>query len=275
MYQAEESITENPLWQKFITHYTRNRLNQALLLCAPASQITQQLLQHMTTAMLCSNQNPPCENCQSCHLSALGEHPDRHILVPDKPGGMIKIEQIRQLQDIIFKTPQLSANRVLTINPADKMNVASSNALLKMLEEPPEGVYFILISEHPGTMSATIRSRCQIWYAKDREQQGTAQSAIISNDLLLLQQGAISVCALAEKWSKLPFPELIADLYELITKFITEALTKRALTDPVILFQQLDKLNRIKIDLNHNISMNAILTLEEFLEGFQTESKLN
>lgn len=74
----------------------------------------------------------------------------------------IRIAQIREMQRRLTVRPTLGTRRVVIINPADDMERATSNALLKSLEEPPEGTFFILVTHRPARLLPTIRSRCRI-----------------------------------------------------------------------------------------------------------------
>lgn len=73
----------------------------------------------------------------------------------------IGIDQIRQMQQRLNTRPTLGSRRVIIIDPADDMEKSASNALLKSLEEPPAGTYFLLVTHRPGRLLATIRSRCR------------------------------------------------------------------------------------------------------------------
>ena len=79
----------------------------------------------------------------------------------EEEGKAIKIDQIRELSDVMSRKPQLGGYRVCIIHPAEAMNISASNALLKTLEEPGEASMIMLISSDPGRLPATIRSRCQ------------------------------------------------------------------------------------------------------------------
>lgn len=74
----------------------------------------------------------------------------------------IRIGQIREMQRRLTVRPTLGTRRVVIINPADDMERATSNALLKSLEEPPEGTFFILVTHRPARLLPTIRSRCRV-----------------------------------------------------------------------------------------------------------------
>lgn len=74
----------------------------------------------------------------------------------------IKVDQIRELQRRLNTRPTLGRRRAVIIDPADDMETSAANALLKSLEEPPEGTYFLLIAHRIGRLLPTIRSRCRV-----------------------------------------------------------------------------------------------------------------
>jgi len=101
----------------------------------------------------------PCGACKVCRKIKSGNHPD---IIRIKPSGqVIKIEQIRDLCLIITMKPYAAKLRVVIIDDAQTMNPAASNALLKVLEEPPARTVFILIAENKRDLLPTITSRCQ------------------------------------------------------------------------------------------------------------------
>ncbi|MXP25181.1 DNA polymerase III subunit delta' [Altererythrobacter indicus] len=74
----------------------------------------------------------------------------------------ITVDQVRRMQQRLNTRPTLGAKRAIIVDPADDMEKSASNALLKSLEEPPAGSYFLLVSHRPGRLLPTIRSRCRI-----------------------------------------------------------------------------------------------------------------
>jgi DNA polymerase III subunit delta' len=100
-----------------------------------------------------------CDACPSCRKVAAGGHPDIHLLVPD--GEEIKIDQVRLVQSDLALKPFEGMKKTLIIDGVDRMNVASSNAFLKTLEEPPGETLIVLITSLPQSLLPTIRSRCQ------------------------------------------------------------------------------------------------------------------
>lgn len=74
----------------------------------------------------------------------------------------IGVAQIRAMQQRLTTRPTLGSRRVIIIDTADDLEKPAANALLKSLEEPPAGTYFLLVSHRPGRLLATIRSRCRM-----------------------------------------------------------------------------------------------------------------
>ena len=111
------------------------------------------------------------ESTRTAHYAASGAHPDYRELVrlpkdPDKPdealARSITIAQVRSLQALFANKPSLSSRRVILIDAIDDLEHGGANALLKSLEEPPQGTIFLLVSHSPGRLLPTIRSRCRL-----------------------------------------------------------------------------------------------------------------
>ncbi|MEO5346988.1 MAG: DNA polymerase III subunit delta' [Magnetococcus sp. YQC-9] len=101
-----------------------------------------------------------CGVCLSCRKCVEGNHPDLRILTVEEKKSRISVEQVRDLTRFMAFTPMESAWKAAIIDDAAWMNDAAANALLKTLEEPPPGSLLILITERPGALLPTIRSRC-------------------------------------------------------------------------------------------------------------------
>jgi DNA polymerase-3 subunit delta' len=106
-----------------------------------------------------------CGDCESCRWFEHDVHPDYYLLEPEpeesetQGSRTIKIEQVRALKEKI--TVASAGARVIVVHPAEAMNANAQNALLKVLEEPPPLVLFILVSHRPHALLPTVLSRCQ------------------------------------------------------------------------------------------------------------------
>lgn len=146
------------------------RLAHGLLFCGPANLGKRAVAERLAQRLLCQARGAdgePCGHCRSCQLLVAGSHPDYNLIsfVPNREGTRLRteivIEQIRALSEKLTLTPQYGGAQVAIIEPADAVNHAACNALLKTLEEPVPGRYLWLVSAHPARLPATIRSRCQ------------------------------------------------------------------------------------------------------------------
>ncbi|MBI5181767.1 MAG: DNA polymerase III subunit delta' [Nitrospirae bacterium] len=118
-----------------------------------------------------------CGACISCQKIEKGIHPDVRIIAPEaemavaetnteskgseKKSKVIKIEQIRAIQNEMAYPPFEGKKRVFIIDNADRMNTEAANSLLKTLEEPARDSIIILVTSRPGYLPHTIISRCQ------------------------------------------------------------------------------------------------------------------
>ena len=101
----------------------------------------------------------PCGRCRSCRKIQSGNHPD--IILVEPSGPFIKIKQIRDICDTLSLKPYEAKLRIVIISNAQAMNPQAANALLKVLEEPPERTVLILTALQTSDLLPTIVSRCQ------------------------------------------------------------------------------------------------------------------
>ena len=106
-----------------------------------------------------SDTRVPCNLCRSCKKIDARMHPDMvHVHLPDKKKA-ITISQIREMEASILARPNEARFRMVLISDADHMNAQAQNALLKALEEPARGTFFILLARDTAKLLPTIRSR--------------------------------------------------------------------------------------------------------------------
>ena len=160
----------------------------AVLLHGPAGIGKLDLALDTAERLLCERRprsENACGQCAGCMLVGAGSHPDLHIVRPDalveseaaasddsgrgegvEGGGRasreIRIEQVRSLAESIMLTTHRGGLRVIVIEPAESMNTPACNALLKVLEEPPAGTVFLLVSHRIDQTLPTVRSRCAL-----------------------------------------------------------------------------------------------------------------
>lgn len=157
-------------WQRLLA--TRSRPAQALLLTGPRGVGKGALALAWAQALLCEapqSDGAACGHCAACHWFDTGGHPDFRLVglqeKTSKDGETrlataIEVDQAREAVDYVQLSTYRAGFRVVLVNPADSLNLAAANALLKVLEEPPLNTVFVLVSDQPRRLLPTIRSRC-------------------------------------------------------------------------------------------------------------------
>jgi DNA polymerase III subunit delta' len=191
-----------------------------------------QFAQHLAQGLLCETpaaNGEPCGTCPACHWFSQGNHPDYRVVLPEilaglaaagadaeassdkadddggkktrQPSKEIKIEQVRALLDFCALGSHRGGARVVLLYPAEALNVAAANALLKTLEEPPSGVLFLLVSARVDRLLPTIISRCRQWPMRmpnaDEARTWLAAQGIDDAAGLLAEAGGAPLAALA------------------------------------------------------------------------------
>jgi DNA polymerase-3 subunit delta' len=170
---------QSDVWQRL--YEARERLPHALLLHGRSGIGKLDFAQYLSKSLLCQSPKTgwqACEICSSCGWFSQNNHPDYRLLTPEQDASddddvaesarksarksQISVAQVRELSSFLeLSSHRIGGLRIALIHPAETLNASSANALLKMLEEPPAGVIFILVSHQPQRLLPTIVSRCQ------------------------------------------------------------------------------------------------------------------
>lgn len=142
-----------------------NRIPHAYLFTGTDEKGKRAAAKELTKALNCErNEGEACDVCNSCCKIDRGVHPDVQVISAEGKSGGIKIEQIHAIRERIFLKPLEGRYKFYIIEQAEgliKPQEASGNALLKLLEEPPDWTVFVLIPTENQTLIPTIVSRCQ------------------------------------------------------------------------------------------------------------------
>lgn len=253
-------------WQQALALFASGGAGHAYMLCGEADTGKSCFAGMLAEYLLCRTPDATaaCGRCPSCLLNAAGSNPDLMMISPEEGSKQIKVDQIRDLRHFLETRAHGHGRRVVILDAAENLGIGSANALLKGLEEPPQGVVFLLLSDRPKAVLATISSRTQVfrlpcpdrpailaWLlsnaatrsASDLElivdlaqgrpfvarailDSGTAeQLQEIGNSLLALAQGSEYPLAIASRYSK----SLCAEFLGVLMYWLSE-LTKYRMT---------------------------------------------
>ena len=170
-----------------------DRLPQAMLIVADHGTGKLGFATRLAGLLLCETGGGarPCHDCKACSMKDDGHHPDLHVVTKDamnsaaysflgdhiyryapvdkqkkagrsNTGNIIGVEPIRDVSKALQTTAARGGIRVCLIFPAESLNINAANALLKVLEEPKSGIYFVLLTSALYRLPPTVRSRCSV-----------------------------------------------------------------------------------------------------------------
>ena len=159
---------------------------------------------YIANCLVCRGNQKPCGVCPDCVKAQGKGHPD--IFTTDGKKGKsntFSVDAIREIRDDAFIIPNESDKKIYVLKNGQNMNEQSQNAILKILEEPPSYVFFIIVTTSKSTMLETVLSRVQVFSLLSDEEKITDKemtivknmvSAIMNvNEIDLMEQTAVFV----------------------------------------------------------------------------------
>jgi DNA polymerase III subunit delta' len=218
-------------WPDWIDPAATSRLREAIrgarvghlyLLSGPKGVGKAAAARAFAQALCCTSEgradrSDPCGRCRACRNVLRGAHPDVEIfsldtqeMLADKPGhgSNLTIETVRRLRSSGALFPMESDRRILIIDDAETLLEPAQQALLKTLEEPPQGVTLMLLTDEPEILLETVRSRCQevplrpmpqVVVAEALQRRGVADSLAIEVAMLSRGCPGWALAAVADK----------------------------------------------------------------------------
>ena len=278
----------NPVEQTLSVAVGAGRLPHAVILEGASAEERMALAKKLAAALVCcENSDAPCGSCPHCIKSAADSHPDVLIYsVEDKPKAF-KVDIVREIRNKAYIIPNEADRKVFILENAHTMGVEGQNAILKILEEPPAYVNFILLCSSKSGFLPTVLSRATVYnlgqaYSSESDElprekvvsaaSGVAKAVVDFNDMEIVK--AASVFEKDQKLLRAALPVIqeifaaalrikysaddgSADFGELPSE-LSSKLSRRSLLE---LIEASDSLmNSLKLNANHNLMVTALCT---------------
>lgn len=156
-----QKIYGNKGLKKTLRGFTeRKAFPHALIFSGPEGSGKTLIATHTAMAIACEGAGErPCGECEACRKIEGGISPDVITVTTVKDRRTIGVEAVREIRNTAYIHPNDLSVKVYIIKEAEKMTSQAQNALLKLFEEPPRAVYFILLASSPASLLPTVRSR--------------------------------------------------------------------------------------------------------------------
>ena len=155
----EALLGNEQLKNNLISSLSRGHISHFYLISGPEGSGKHTLARLLGAAILCRGSDKPCMKCIACRKVMDGNHPD-YILVDDPEKKTVTVDLVREARADMYIQPNESDHKIYVFPRAQDMGLPGQNALLKVLEEPPQYGVFLLLTDNPDKLLPTVRSRC-------------------------------------------------------------------------------------------------------------------
>lgn len=139
------------------------RIPHAIIIESKNKESAIEAAKYLSMYVVCTSNNKPCKVCEQCHKAEIRGHADISYPRPENKSKTYSIEQMRNIIKDSYIRPNEANAKVYVLEEADnRLTDIAQNSFLKLLEEPPQNVYFILLCESAQKLLVTILSRCTV-----------------------------------------------------------------------------------------------------------------
>ena len=258
------------------------RLPHAVIIEGGSATERSKLGDYLARSLVCSGSAKPCGRCAFCVKALADSSPDILRFSVDDKANAFKVDIIREIRGISFVLPNEADKKVFILENAHTMSFQAQNAFLKVLEEPPEYVNFILLCKTKENLLPTVLSRATVYYLGEASNDGEgggkkaveaacniAEAVIAANELDIVVAAAvfeknkdllrlalpeleqIFVCALSAKYGS-PYDDSYGDVPKSLALSLTAA-KLLALTEQVRVL-----IGAIGMNANHNLMITRL-----------------
>lgn len=284
--KLEPFNTENPVEKSIFTALCTRRFPHAAILEGSSPEGRMNLAKKIAAALVCTGSEVPCGACPNCRKASADSHADILIYsVEDKPKAF-KVDIVREIRNKAYIVPNEAERKVFILENSHTMGVEGQNAILKILEEPPSYVNFILLCSSKSGFLPTVLSRSTVYNlgessaAEDeslpREKINEAATGVAVSLISHSDYETVKAAAVFEKDAKLlrealpVIQEIFASALRIkynaeennefgsVSAELSQRLSRRSLLE---LIEATDRImNSIKLNANHNLTVTSLCT---------------
>lgn len=162
-------IGKDEAFESIMSAYNSKMLSHAILIEGDRGVGKKTLANAVCKLLLCDNDKKPCGKCNACQKLEKKIHPDVFEIFPAGKSRTVGVKEIETVKHNIFIKPNDADYKIFLIHNAERMNVHAQNAMLKMIEEPPQDTFFIFTCENSHALLATVLSRVTVYRVSGAE----------------------------------------------------------------------------------------------------------
>lgn len=244
--------------QELIRLANEHRLPHAIIIEDENSFAAEKSALKLAQTLLCTADVKPCGNCSNCVKCLRGSHTDVQFISPQNSSS-IKVDDIRLMRSDAYVVSNEGGCKIYIISQADCMTVQSQNAFIKILEEPPKNVFFIILCQSQMSLLNTVRSRCCIYRSAktqiDNENTINDLAKKIVESSLGGNQFEVMKNLAQMDSNRLEFKELIDKVCE---NFVLEVSKGTKVNDVACVIKKIDDLKYIFNQVDKNVNLNLL-----------------
>lgn len=248
--------------------------SHAYIVSAASTEAGMEKSMALAMEILCSGDGEkPCGVCRDCRKVKARVHPDLAVIsrLYDDKGKRkkeIQIDQIRDMGADAYVLPNEAPAKVYIIEEADTMNERAQNAALKLFEEPPSGVCFILCTTNPEKLLITVRSRCVLVRCCADEAEENSEAAAMADEYIgILAQGdapeLTAWCFEHEQIEAALLTELLSCIKRRLVKALAADTDKRYMMKNIELVDRCLEYQKVNTSVKHIFGLLAVRSVTE------------
>lgn len=156
---------------QILSDLQNGKLSHAILLEGGSPEDRHELACSVAKALVCSAQAAPCDACSNCIKANADAHPDILLYSGGATVGSFKVDTVREIRRLASVLPNEAERKVFVLENTQAMAAGAQNALLKILEEPPYYVHFVLTCPSQSAMLDTVLSRVTVYTCPQEQNQ--------------------------------------------------------------------------------------------------------